>query len=74
MSMVEFVRHGLDTCLQVAGLDASAHGGGPPFDTPRGLVQQTASELAARMSSSSSRGDDLGDMDDEADSAFVHQG
>ena len=30
------------------------------------------SEVAARLSSSSSQG--AGDMDDEADSAFVHQG
>lgn len=30
------------------------------------------SEVAAQLSSSSSRG--IGDMDDEADSAFVHQG
>jgi hypothetical protein len=36
---------------------------------------QGGSELAARASNSSSRGDDdAGDMDDEADSAFVHQG
>jgi hypothetical protein len=36
--------------------------------------QHTGSEVAARLSASSSRGEEAGDMDDEADSAFVHQG
>ena len=36
--------------------------------------QPTGSELAARLSASSSHCEEAGDMDDEADSAFVHQG